>query len=128
MRPSPSDDGERSRARPTSVGERSIAVYAGGFRFYRPILIGSLVKVQARLLYTGRSSMHISVNVSSADPREGDFRLTTHCLTIFVGLDGEHKPVPVPAWTPQTDEDRRLEAHAKQLILLRAKINENAPD
>ena len=111
-----------------SGGEKSIAVYAGGFRFYRPILIGSLVQVQARLLYTGRSSMHISVNVSSADPREGDFQLTTHCLPVFVGLDGHHQPVPVPQWKPETAEDHRLEAHARKLIAIRAQMHEDAPD
>ena len=31
----------------------NIAVYAGGFRFYRPLRIGHLVEVEARLLHTG---------------------------------------------------------------------------
>ena len=37
-------------------------------RFYQPLRIGDLVEVEARLLYTGNSSMHISVHVRSGDP------------------------------------------------------------
>lgn len=36
----------------------NVAVYAGGVRFYQPLRIGDLVEVEARLLYTGNSSMH----------------------------------------------------------------------
>ncbi len=111
-----------------SGGERSIAVYSGGIRFYRPVLIGSLVQVRARLLYTGRSSMHIAVHVSSSDPRGGDFQLTTHCSTVFVGLDLSGRSVRVPTFTPQTQEDVRLQHHARQLIAIRARMNKDTPD
>ena len=65
-------------------GSTSIAAYSGGTRFYRPILIGHLVEVEARLLHTDASSMHISVHVRSGDPKQAEMRLTTHCLTVFV--------------------------------------------
>lgn len=98
----------------------SLAVYSGGIRFYRPIPIGNLVEINARLLHTGRSSMHISVHVSSTDPKTGDFALTTHCLTVFVALaDGQ--PVETPTWHPSSEEDERLDAHALDLMRLRAR-------
>ena len=37
-------------------GGMCIAAYSGGVRFYRPIQIGHLVEVEARLLRTGRSA------------------------------------------------------------------------
>ena len=46
----------------------NIAVYAGGVRFYQPLRIGDLVEVEARLIYTGRRSMHVSVHVRSGNP------------------------------------------------------------
>jgi 4-hydroxybenzoyl-CoA thioesterase len=55
-----------------------IAVYVGGVRFYRPLLIGDVVEVQARLLHTGRTSMHVAVHVRSGDPKAGELHLTTH--------------------------------------------------
>ena len=44
-----------------------ISVYAGGVRFYRPMQIGDLVELEARLLHTGEHTMHISIHVSSGD-------------------------------------------------------------
>jgi acyl-CoA hydrolase len=104
------------------------AVYSGGIRFYRPILIGHIVEVEARLLHTGRTSMHIAVHVRSGDPRESmrvldagqsALQLTTHCLTIFVALDDAGRPKAIPPLMPQTEEDTRLAEHARLLIDLR---------
>ncbi len=100
----------------------AIAAYSGGIRFYRPILIGHLVEVEARLLYTGSSSMHISVHVRSADPKAPEMRLTTHCLTVFVPIDDHHRATTVVRWEPALAEDRRLEDHARHLIELRSRL------
>ena len=42
-----------------------VTIYAGGIRFYKPILIGNLVKVVAKVIYTGKTSIHIAVDVFS---------------------------------------------------------------
>jgi 4-hydroxybenzoyl-CoA thioesterase len=102
---------------------RNVAVYSGGIRFYRPLFIGDLVEVEARLLHTGTSSMHIGVHVRSGDPREHDLRLTTHCLTVFVALGDDGAASPVRAWVPASDEDRALSAHALDLVALRSAVD-----
>jgi 4-hydroxybenzoyl-CoA thioesterase len=66
--------------------------------------------------------MHVSVHVRSGDPKAPRMELTTHCLTVFVAIDDNVRPVPVTPWTPATDEDRRLDAHARHLIQLRARL------
>ena len=96
-------------------------VYAGGVRFYRPMFIGDLV-VEARLLYTGTTSMHISVTVRSGDPRTRDLQETTHCTMVFCGIDGQGRKRPVPSWEPTTDVDVALEGHAKDLIGIRKRL------
>ncbi|WP_226344894.1 acyl-CoA thioesterase [Agilicoccus flavus] len=101
----------------------TVAVYTGGVRFYRPLQIGHLVEVEARLLLTGTSSMHISVHVRSGDPTTGALEETTHCLTIFVALDEDGRTVPVPAWAPASDEDAALAAHARHLVELRTAVD-----
>ena len=103
-------------------GKTCVAAYSGGIRFYRPIMIGHIVEVQARLLHTGRSSMHVSLHVRSGDPKAPDLQLTTHCLTIFVALDEHGEPTPVRSWEPELEEDRRLDVHAQHLIQLRARL------
>jgi len=103
-------------------GRNCVAAYSGGIRFYRPIMIGHIVEVQARLLHTGRSSMHVSLHVRSGDPKAPHMQLTTHCLTIFVALDEHGEPTPVSSWKPELEEDVRLEAHAQHLMQLRARL------
>jgi acyl-CoA hydrolase len=102
-------------------GQYSVTVAVAGIRFLAPIRIGDMVTVAAKLVYTGTSSMHFAVDVSARDPRKdgSDERLATHCIVVFVALDGiEGKPVRVPAWTPETDEDRRLAEYATQVMAL----------
>jgi acyl-CoA hydrolase len=101
----------------------NIAVYAGGVRFYRPLLIGHLVEVEARLLHTGHTSMHISVHVRSGDAATGARETTTHCLIVFVPLDRDGNATKVRTWHPVSAEDIDLEQHALHLIELRANID-----
>lgn len=105
-------------------GQYCVTVYVGGIRFYQPIFIGHLVEVRARLIFTGRSSMHIAVDVSARDPKEDGMIQTTHCVIIFVAMDKEGKPVEVPHWTPQTEEDTALHSYAQRLMELRKGIED----
>ncbi len=98
----------------------NVAIFTGGVRFYRPLRIGHLVEVEARLLHTGRTSMHFGVHVRSGDPATGELDLTTYCRTIFVGIDAQRRAVPCPAWVPISEEDRALNAHALDLVAIRA--------
>ena len=106
----------------------AIAVFAGGVRFYRPIQIGHLVEVEARLIHTGHSSMHVSIHVRSGDPMQGEMELTTHCLMVLVALNeaGTHKQA-VRSWNPHLPEDLALQAHAKRLIDIRSGLARVAP-
>jgi acyl-CoA hydrolase len=104
-------------------GRSREAVYAGGVRFYQPLLIGHVVEVQARLIYTEHERMHIAVHVRSGDPRDEQMTLTTHCLIVFIGLDERGQPGIVPCWQPIPEEDRGLEQHAIDLVALRARVN-----
>jgi acyl-CoA hydrolase len=90
-----------------------VTVYVGGIRFHRPIMIGDLVEVEAKLAYTGSTSMNISVEVRSGDMKGGKLETTTECLIVFVSVDSHGKPMPVPAWTPETPEAVALARRAK---------------
>jgi acyl-CoA hydrolase len=96
-----------------------IASYAGGVRFYRPLLIGHVVEVEARMIHTGPTSAHLSVHVRSGPPTTGVRELTTHCLIVFTALDADGREHAVAPWRPETREDRALDAHARDLVALR---------
>jgi acyl-CoA hydrolase len=101
-----------------------VTVYVGGIRFINPIHIGSIVEVQARIIYTGKTSMHIAVDIKAIDPRTKVETKTTHCVIVFAAVDDQGKTVPVPAWVPQTEEEKKLQAYAIKLSELRKEINE----
>jgi 4-hydroxybenzoyl-CoA thioesterase len=104
----------------------NVAIFTGGVRFYRPLRIGHLVEVEARLLHTGRTSMHIGVHVRSGDPAAGTeaLELTTYCRTVFVGIDEHRRAVPTPPWEPVSEEDRALDAHALDLVRIRERFGD----
>jgi acyl-CoA hydrolase len=51
-------------------GQYCVTVYVGGIRFYKPVLIGNVVEAHAKLVYTGRTSMHVVVDVGASDPKD----------------------------------------------------------
>lgn len=99
-----------------------VTVYVGGIRFYQPIQIGNLVKIQARVIYTGSSSIHIAVDVFSRKISEAKFVKTTHCVIVFVSVDEEGKPRPTKKFITDTEREKHMEQYAKRLMQLRQDI------
>ncbi|UYC10867.1 acyl-CoA thioesterase [Xanthomonas sp. CFBP 8445] len=100
-------------------GHYSVTVAVGGIRFVAPIRISDMVTVSAKLVHTGTSSMHFAIEVRARDPMGGEPRLCTHCIIVFVALDGvEGRPTAVPAWHPDTPEDHRLAEYAQKVMEL----------
>lgn len=106
-------------------GEQTVAVYAGGIRFYRPVHIGDLVEVEARLIRTDTRSMAVTVHLRAGDPREGTGNLPVaiHASTTYVGVDLDGHALNAHHFTPVTPEDRRLEQHAISLRGLRSQYS-----
>lgn len=94
----------------------AVTLYVGGIRFFRPVLVGHMVQAKAKVIYTGKTSMHLLVSISSKNPKYGDYKLTTRCIIVFVAVDDDGQPIPVPPWTPESDEDQKLELYAKKLM------------
>ena len=105
-------------------GQYCVTVYVGGIRFYEPVLIGNVVEVRAKLIYTGKTSMHIAVDVSAGDPKGGRYHKTTHCIIVFVAVDDRGTPVEIGRWQPETEEDVALEQYAKRIMELRKGVEE----
>lgn len=99
-----------------------VTVYVGGIRFYRPINIGAIVKVDAQVIYTGTTSIHIAVNVFSRKLKEKKFEKTTHCVIVFVSMDEDGKPIPVEKFTPTNQLQIEMEQYALKLVDLRKSI------
>ncbi|MDO4929286.1 MAG: hotdog domain-containing protein [Corynebacterium sp.] len=103
-------------------GERTVAVYAGGIRFYRPIQIGDLIEVDARMMRTDARSMQMSIHVRAATPTAGVAGLETsiHATMTYVGVDLDGRALQARQFRPHTEEDLRLAEHANTLRELRS--------
>jgi acyl-CoA hydrolase len=101
-----------------------VTVYVGGIRFVNPIHIGDIVEVQARILYTGRTSMHIGVDIMTINPKTKVEVKATHCVIVFAAVDDAGKTVPVPEWVPETEEEKALQKYAIRLADMRKEINQ----
>ncbi|EKO3591291.1 acyl-CoA thioesterase [Vibrio metschnikovii] len=105
-------------------GKYCITAYAGGIRFVAPIHVGNLVEVNAKVIYTGKTSMHVAIDVQASEPTALNNRLTTHCIVIMVAVDEQGKPTPVPEWQPTSVEDIALRESAIRLMNMRTEIGE----
>ena len=103
-------------------GKYCITAYAGGIRFVQAIHVGNIVETSAKVIYTGRTSMHLAIDVKAGDPKQSERHLTTHCIVIMVAVDEEGKPCAVPEWQPVFVEDINLRDSAIRLMEMRKKI------
>jgi acyl-CoA hydrolase len=103
------------------TGAQVITSYIAGIRFYRPINIGHVhvIEVTAQIIHTGPRSIHTSVHVTTTDTHGGQSQCAAHGLAVVVSPDEGGKARRVPKWEPNSDEDHRLDQHAKHLIELR---------
>jgi len=99
-------------------GMYCVTVAVGGIRFVNPIMIGDLVVVDCKLIYTGNTSMHFSVDVIARNLSSGTDTLATHCVIVMVATDAAGKPAPVPKWQPETEDDKCLAVYAQKLMEL----------
>ncbi|MFT4211810.1 MAG: hotdog domain-containing protein [Microbacterium sp.] len=104
------------------AGTYCVTAYVGNVRHRRPVPPGSIVEVQARIVHTGRTSMHVVVTVSSAEVESRAYTPATTCILVFVAKDADGRPTVVPAWEPRSRSDRKLAAAALDRIPSRTRI------
>ena len=83
--------------------------------FRNPIRIGDLVILNAEVTYTGRTSMEAEVQVLAENPISGARTHTNTAYLVYVALDDDGNPAPVPPLIAETeDEKRRMEDARKR--------------
>ncbi|MCR9098612.1 MAG: acyl-CoA thioesterase [bacterium] len=64
--------------------------------FQKPIQVGDVVTLEASVTRAFRTSVEVYVEVFANNIKGGDARRCNHAYYTFVGLDDDHKPIPVP--------------------------------
>ena len=84
----------------------AVTVSMDSVSFLKPVFVGNVLKLNARINYVHNSSMEIEVKVESEDIVTGIRTITGTAFVTFVGLDANGKPMQVPKLALKTDEDR----------------------
>jgi uncharacterized protein (TIGR00369 family) len=89
---------------------RVVTVSIDQMRFHEPIRIGDLVLLEAEVTYVGKTSMETRVRVIAENPVTGAQTRTNTAYLVYVALDENGRPHPVPPLLAETEaEVRRME-------------------
>jgi len=77
------------------------------------VFVGEVVTVKAMVNDTGRTSMEVGVRVEAENPRTGRRVHTSSAYLVYVALDREGRPRPVPPVMAESEDQIRRQHEAK---------------
>jgi acyl-CoA hydrolase len=81
--------------------------------FLEPVFIGNALALDARLCYTGRTSMEVMVDIHAENLDTGEVVHTGTAWVTMIAINDRGKPVPIEPVLPETEEEKRLYDVAK---------------
>ncbi len=94
------------------AGETCVTARIHGLDFERPIPQGDICVIEAYAYEAGRTSVRVRLRASREDPRTGEREQTTDSYFVFVSVDIENRPTPVPDLEIGSKRCERLRADA----------------
>ncbi len=92
----------------------AVTVSMDSVNFLKPVYVGNVLKLNARINYVHKSSMEIEIRVEAEDIESGQKTVTGTAFVTFVALDKNGKPAHVPKLLLKTDDDRQKFEEGKQ--------------
>ncbi|MFZ8910747.1 MAG: acyl-CoA thioesterase [Candidatus Nanopelagicales bacterium] len=87
-------------------GGPAVTAFMDQMAFLEPVKLGDLLTTKAQVNWTGRTSMEVGVRVSvQRMGADAEIHVATAHL-VFVAIDADGKPRPVPPVLPETEHDR----------------------
>ena len=83
--------------------------------FFCPIKHGQLVELNARVIYTGRTSLTVKVDLFAENPLKGYRKQASRGYFHMVAVNQEGQPIPVKSLLVQTQEEKMEWQEAKKL-------------
>lgn len=84
----------------------TVAVDKIEFRY--PVKVGEVVTITSKLIWVGKTSMKVKINVVSENLKSGETKTTNIAFFSYVALDDTGHPVLVPRLCPQTKEEQEV--------------------
>jgi acyl-CoA hydrolase len=96
--------------------------------FCEPIRVSDHIVLDARVTYTGRTSMEISVVVKKENPVTRENAIATTAHLSFVAIDDNGKPCEIPQLLCETDDEKKQFDIAKQRVAARKALRSQCRD
>lgn len=90
------------------AGETCVTAKISELDFKRPIPQGDTCVIESYAYAAGRTSVRVRLRAFRESPRTGDRELTTDSYFVFVAVDADGSPTPVPELTVDGERCRRL--------------------
>jgi acyl-CoA hydrolase len=91
----------------------AVTVAIDEMTFLEPVHIGDLLVLRATVNDVGTTSMECGVRVEAHDPVTGKVRHANTAYLVFVAVDDEGNPRPVPPLVAETEQQQRRQREAK---------------
>lgn len=75
--------------------------------FKHPVRVGDVITITSKLIWVGRTSMKVKIDVVAEDTKLHSCLKTNTASFTFVALGEKCRPVPVVPLLPQTDEEKK---------------------
>ena len=107
------------------TGQAVTTVCIDNLTFLKPAYLNDTVVQEAKVTWTGRTSLEVRVD-SMVERLDGSRELINRAYAVFVALDDQDRPAPVPPFEPETEEERKEYEDAKIRKQIRMSIGDEA--
>ena len=89
------------------AGKDTVTASIEAVDFKRPVKVGDIMEVKAKVIYTAHTSMVVKVDVYKVGKYSPGAEFTCRGYIVFVAIDPDGKPTSVPPLKVVTQEDKR---------------------
>ena len=94
------------------AGETCVTARMDQVNFVQPIPRGDTALIRAYVYGAGRTSVRVRLRAFRENPQSGETELTTESFFVYVAIDADHEPTPVPELTANTERGEELREEA----------------
>lgn len=91
-------------------GLMAVTAYVDDLKFEQPVKVGEVVRLEARITATFRTSMEIEVIVEGEDAKAGRRWPCVTAFVTFVAIDADGRPIPIVPLALDSDATRASQA------------------
>lgn len=98
------------------TGEWCVTAHVDAIDFHAPVPSGDTLFLDAYVYDAGRTSCKVRLRAYHEEPKTGERVETTDSRFVFVAVDDDRSPVPVPELTWESEKAERLREDAIEAV------------